>query len=487
MSTDPARAPIRPTDDVGSDGRRRRVLTACLGGLFASTFTITILGVSLRPIADDLGTDVATIAWVMTGPMLAQALSLPVLGRMGDLYGHRRVYLIGFAISAFAAVLTAFAWDAASLIGFRCFGQLAGTATMPASTALLFHAYPARERVRAMGWVSLVSAGSPVLGLAVGGVLVDQLGWRPIFAIQAVLSVVAVLYAARVLEESERGPDPRLDRLGAATLAIAAFALTFAINRSPVWGVFDVRVLAAMATLPVALWLFVRVERATDVPLLPLEFFGKRNFVAPLVVNFAMNFAYMGGFIISPLLLIQVFGFNAATTSFIVLWRPVAFALASPISGRIAMSAGERRTAVVGTVLITLSMLGFCVAAALIDSSRSGAVVALMFGLVVAGVGFGFTQPSIQAIVGNAVAESHFGIASSALSMSGSVGAVAGISFLTALCADAVRAGPYLAGYGLAALASAVALAGAWAIGRREQLTPASPGATPGPASDRAA
>jgi len=472
VPTAPDRSEAQPSGTPLSDHDRRRVLTACLGGIFASTFTITILGVSLRPIADDLGTDVATIAWVMTGPMLAQALSLPVLGRMGDLHGHRRVYLIGFAVSAVAALLTSFAWDAASLVGFRCLGQLAGTATMPASTALLFHAYPPRERVRAMGYVSLVSAGAPVLGLAVGGVLVDQIGWRPIFAIQAVLSVAAIVYAAAVLEESDHGVDLKLDKLGAVTLAVAAFALTFAINRSPVWGIDDPRVLLSLAALPVALWLFVRVERSADVPLLPLEFFRERNFVSPLVVNFAMSFAYMGGFIITPLLLIQVFGFNAATTSFIVLWRPVTFAVASPISGRIAMRAGERRTATIGAALILVSMLGFCVAALLVDTSRSGAIAALLFGLMVAGVGFGFTQPSIQAVVGNAVVASHFGIASSALGMAGSVGAVAGISFLTALCADATEPEPYLFGYGLGAASSAVALAAAWTIRRRGALEP---------------
>ena len=174
-----------------------------------------------------------------------------------------------------------------------------------------------------------------------------------------------------------------------------------------------------------------------------------------------MNFAYMGGFIISPLLLIQVFGYNATTTSMVILCRPVAFAFASPVSGRIAMRFGERRTAVVGTTLITISMLGFCAAAAWVGSSEAASLAALLFGLVVAGIGFGFTQPSIQAVVGNAVAPSHFGIASSALSMAGSVGAVAGVSFLTALCADAVTGQPYLVGYTLAAGASAASLLGA--------------------------
>jgi MFS family permease len=132
------------------------------------------------------------------------------------------------------------------------------------------------------------------------------------------------------------------------------------------------------------------------------------------------------------------------------------------------MRFGERRTAVIGTTLITISMLGFCAAAYWAGTSETASLAALLFGLVVAGVGFGFTQPSIQAVVGNAVSPSHFGIASSALSMAGSVGAVAGVSFLTALCADAVTGQPYLVGYSLAAGASAASLLGALRMsGRR--------------------
>ena len=202
----------------------RWVLIACLSGMFATTFTITILGVSLAVIADDLDSSVEVIAWVLTGPMLVQALALPVLGKLGDVYGHRRVYLIGFALAAVAALATAMAWDASSLISIRTLGQLVGTATMPASTALLFSVYPPRERVRAMGWVSLVAAGAPVLGLAIGGPMVDTVGWRPLFVIQAALAVVSLAFSALVLRETPRQQHISLDLPGAATLAVAASA-----------------------------------------------------------------------------------------------------------------------------------------------------------------------------------------------------------------------------------------------------------------------
>ena len=200
---------------------------------FATTFTITILGVSLKTIAVDLESQVSTIAWVMTAPMLAQAVSAPLLGKLGDIHGHRRVYLIGFILATIVAIATAYAWDATSLIGLRALGQLAGTATMPASMAMLFRAYEGRDRVKAMGWMSVIFAGAPVLGLAIGGVLVENIGWRPIFLIQGVLSALACAIAYFVLVETPQRRDVRLDVPGALVLALAAFSLTFAINRLP--------------------------------------------------------------------------------------------------------------------------------------------------------------------------------------------------------------------------------------------------------------
>jgi MFS family permease len=214
---------------------RRWVLWTCLAGGFATSFTITILGVSLRAIAIDLDSQVSTIAWVLTAPMLAQAVSAPLLGKLGDLHGHRRVYLIGFVVATVVAIATAYAWDAASLIGLRALGQLAGTAAMPASMAMLFRAYEGRERIKAMGWMSVVFAGAPVLGLAIGGVLVENIGWRPIFLIQGGLSALACGIAFFVLLETPRRENLRLDIAGAGLLALAAFSLTFAINRLPSW------------------------------------------------------------------------------------------------------------------------------------------------------------------------------------------------------------------------------------------------------------
>ncbi len=429
------------------------VLFACLTGMFATTFTITILGVSLAVIADDLGSTPAVVAWTITAPMLVQALALPILGKLGDLYGHRRVYLVGFALAAAAALATAAAWDATSLITIRTLGQLTGTATMPASTALLFSVYRPEQRVKAMGWVSLVSAGAPVFGLAIGGLMVDTLGWRPLFVIQAVLSAIALMFATIVLKETRRQEGISLDIPGAVLLAVAASAFTFGINRLPIWGVRHPGVLVPLAIVPFALLAFVRAERRSSHPLVPLEFFSRRNFTFPLLSGFFVQFAYMGGFIISPLLLLQVFGYSATATSFLTMLRPVTFSLSSPVGGSIATRIGERTMVVVGSGTIVLAMASFALGAA------HESIFLIGGGLMIAGLGLGIGQPSIAAIVGNSVDDHSFGVASSAVQMAGSIGAVSGISVLTALTADATHTDVFVNGYGVGAGMAAIGFA----------------------------
>ncbi len=431
----------------------RWVLAACLSGMAASSFTITILAVSLKAIADDLGSTPEIVAWVITGPMLVQALALPVLGKLGDLHGHRRVYLIGFGCAAGFAFAAAAAWSAGSLIGIRVLAQLMGTATWPASTALLFHVYPPHERVRAMGWASLVSAGAPVFGLAIGGLMVDTLGWRPLFLIQGGLSLVAWSLAFLVLRETRKQEAVSFDIAGAATIAVAASALTFGVNRMPIWGLSHPAVWGPLVLVPFALLAFVHAERRARHPLIPLDFFRRRNFVLPMVARIFSEFAYMGGFIITPLLLLQVFGYSATATSFLTMLRPISFSLSSPIGGSIATRIGERTMVVVGMAGLVVAMASFALGAWL------ESIVLIAGGLVGAGLAFGVFQPSVAAIVGNSVDERNFGIASSATSMTSSIGAVSGISVLTAFTADSSSADVFVDGYVLGGAAAVIGFA----------------------------
>src|SRR6185436_8662176 len=178
------------------------LLATVLTGLFATGFSVTILAVSIPEIADDLGSTTAVLTFVVTGPFLALALAMPLLGKLGDVRGHRRIYLLGLSGFAVATACTALAWSAPSLIALRVIGAVFGAATGPASMAMILHAFAPGQRAKAMGWWSLVSAGAPVMGLVVGGPLVDLIGWRGIFIVQAPLAAAAVVIGFFVLPET---------------------------------------------------------------------------------------------------------------------------------------------------------------------------------------------------------------------------------------------------------------------------------------------
>ncbi len=434
-----------------NDGYKRWVLLTALAGMFATTFPVTLLAVSLPTIADDFDTTETLIAWVISAPLLASAVALPILGKLGDLYGHRRVFLTGFTISTIITALTTLAWDPYSLIALRGLAVMIGGATIPSSMALINSVYGRGERAKAMGWWSLVAAGSPAIGLVIGGPLIDAVGWRPMFGIQAALSIVPVLAAYLILRETTLRTDVGFDVGGALTLAVATGAIMFALNQAPARG-FD-SIIAATFVLGVAgLVAFCLIEARVAFPLLPLEFFRRRNFTTSMLAALFSGAAYMGGFVLAPLMLQSVFALSVSATSMVMLLRPASFAISSPIGGSLATRIGERPVAVFGTVAIT---------GALVLLGIGGSVDLLWIviaGLIVQGVGNGTAQPTITATMSNSVDEADLGIAAAAQRMAFQVGSALGISTLTSVYGGTERASDFLTAYLVGAGIGAAAL-----------------------------
>lgn len=410
---------------TSSDRYRWWVLWTVLAGLFSINATFTLLVVALPRIAGELGTTENTLTWVFTGPLLAFGVAAPTLGKLGDLYGHRRMYLIGAAGAAVAAGLSAVAWDAGSLIAFRTLGSIEGAATGAASMALIFTVFDREDRTKAMGWWSLVGAGGPVIGVAVGGPVVEAFGWRWVFAAQVPLILAAVVLGAVVLTETPKGEAARLDWKGAATLTLGVTSVLFALNRGPEWGWSSPVVVAGFVVAPVALVAFVAVERRVADPLLPLDYLRRRNFAFPIASQSLTNFAYFGGFILAPSLLAKVFSYSESKIGLTVIARPLAFSLAAPVAGYLAVRTGDRVAAVAGSLAVAASMLYLTTLGP--GSSAFDIVVAL----ALSGVGLGVSSPSVAAAVANAVDEGALGIASATQQLMMQVGLVAGAQVMT--------------------------------------------------------
>jgi EmrB/QacA subfamily drug resistance transporter len=404
-----------------SDRYRWWVLWTALSGLFAVGLTVTILGVSLERIAHDLHSNVPTVTWVVTGPLLAFGVVGPLLGKVGDIWGYRRVFLLGLAGSIVLAGLSAAAWSASSLIVFRIMAAAEGAATGPASMAMIARVFPESERVKAMGFWSMVGAGAPVLGVAIGGPLVDALGWRAIFLAQMPFTLLALTFAFFVLPATGGGTRQPIDGWGVAWLSLAVTGALFGLNRGPVWGWTSPSVVIPLAVSPVSLVAFVITERRARSPLIPLAWFGRRNFSFPVAVQFFSNFAYMGSFILAPLFMQNVLGYSITRAGLVTIARPIAFSITAPVAGYLAVRLGERSAGITGALLVVASMAAWSGVGA-----RAGAMQ-LIGALALAGVGLGVASPSMVATVANTVEEASLGAAGAANQLITTIGVVAGI------------------------------------------------------------
>jgi EmrB/QacA subfamily drug resistance transporter len=438
-----------------SDRYSRWVLWTSLVGLFAAGFTITVLAVSIPEIAGDLGTSETSLTWVVSGPLLTFALAMPLFGKLGDVYGHRRVYLAGLATFAVFTATCALAWDAPSLIALRVLAAVGGAATGPTSMALIMQAFSVDDRVKAMGWWSLVGAGAPVIGVVAGAPVVDAVGWRALFLLQAPVLLVAFVLGTIVLRETPRREKERLDVAGAASLAAGTVGALLALERGGASGWSHPSVFVCVAFAVVGFVAFARAERRAEHPLLPLEFFRRRNFSAALVALFGSNFAYMGGFIVTPLLMQNVFGYSLRTTGYVMLCRPFTFSVSAPVSGYLAVKVGERVASVVGTTLVVVSMVVFAIGAS------SGTVALIAVALVLSGLGLGASSPSLVSSVASAVDERDLGVANAAQAMVAQIGTVAGIQVLATVHESIGGADGFAAAYVVGALVATLGVAGA--------------------------
>lgn len=435
---------------IGID-HRWAVLWVVLGGLFTVSFTVTILVVSLPRIAGDLDTSVTTLNWAITGPMLAFGVVGPAFGKAGDLWGHKRVFVTGLLVAGAFAVCTAFAWNAASMIAFRVLSASAGSACGPSAMAYINRMFEPEERVKPLGYWSFVTAGAPVLGVVAGGPLVEAVGWRVIFAVQAPLCFVGVVVALWLLPGTDRLEGVRFDVKGSLTLGLGATALLAGVNQGPKWGWASAGVLGCIAVGVVSLVLFVRIERRVDHPLIVLEWFRTRNVAWPVLSQTLTNFAYMGGFILAPQVLQKGLGLTESATGLMIIARPLTFSLFAPLAGLVTLRVGERAAGVAGALGVVTSMACFATVGA--DTATWFIVVAL----ALSGAGLGTASPALTSLTANAVAESDLGVAGAMQQLMSQLGAVVGTVVLTTVSASGGEGdlGPYQQAFVVAALVSA--------------------------------
>lgn len=473
---------------MGTQGLRERVrasgryrwwaLVVLLLGFFSTGVSITILTAVLPTIAREFEVGHHTVAWVVTAPMLVFGVLMPSMGKAGDLFGRKRIYLLGWALSTVFYGMAALSWSAGSLIAFRVLAAGAGAATGPASMALILSAFPPSERVKAMGWWSFAGAGAPVIGLVVGGPLVDLVGWRWIFGVQPPLALPALVLAWWVLRPDDL-PDerPTFDLKGSVLLGATMGSLLYGMNQTAAGDWSRPSVLVPFALMPLFAAAFIRVEQRHPEPLLHLGYFKRRNVAVPMVLILLGHIPYMGTFFLTPFLLHEVLGYDNARTALALVGRPLSNSLASAAAGYLAVRLGERTTTIGGMTALAGGLFLFTTVTA--GSSFRFVVVAM----VLTGMGMGLSLPGLVSSIANSVDERDFGATSAAQEMLMMVGMTLGMQGLQTIQAMRARVvgaeASYQDAFMVGAVIAAVAAVLAFTVRSMHRTQPVPPTESP--------
>lgn len=414
---------------VGAPGRteRRQLLLTFLGLLMAvllAALDQTIVATALPSIVGDLdGLD--RISWVVTAYVLAATVGLPVYGKLGDLYGRKRIFLVAVVVFLLGSVLSGAAQDMTQLIVFRALQGLGGGGLLIGAQAIIADLVPARERGRYMGVIGAAFGLASVSGPLVGGFLTDLVSWRWVFYINLPLGLVTLLFIPRFLHlpHVPRG-RVRLDVLGTALLALGSVAfvlLTTWAGTAHAWS--SPRILGLAGAVLVLGVLFVLVERRAPEPIIPLHLFRVRNFVVPTAAAVGMGVIMFATITYLPTYLQMVDGASATGAGLMMIPVTVGMLVGTIGTGRrIARTGRYKHWPVLGSVVMAagLALLS------LIDETTPYALTAA--GMAVTGLGIGCLMQNLVLIVQNAVPPAEVGAATSSSNFFRQIGASFGIA-----------------------------------------------------------
>ena len=440
--------------------QRWAVLWVVLAGLFTVSFTVTVLVVSLPRIATDLDSSSGVLIWSITAPMLAFGIVGPAFGKAGDLWGHKRVFVAGLLGAGVFALATAAAWGPVSMVVFRTLSASAGSACGPSALAYINRLFEPDQRVKPLGYWSFVTAGAPVLGVVIGGPLVDAIGWRSIFVVQAPLCLVGVVLALWLLPDTERLEGVRFDVRGAVALGLGSSLALAAISQGTRWGWTSPWTIGLLAVGVTSLVWFVHVERTVSDPMVQLSWFRTPMIAWPVASQGLGNVAYMGSFILAPQVLQTGLGLTAAATGLLVIARPLAFALAAPLAGLVTVRVGERAAGVAGAVAVFVSMLCWL----FVEPGASAWFLVLT--LALSGVGLGISSPAMTAVTASAVDDADLGVVGAMQQLTMQLGSVVGTVVLTAVSEGATSGdlGPFHHAFAIAAVTAGLGVLAAFRV-----------------------
>ena len=413
---------------LNEGNRRWWTLAAMCFALFMIMLDNTVVNVALPSIQKDLGASLSGLEWTVNAYTLTFAVLLVTGGRLGDILGRRRMFLLGVVVFALSSAAIGLAPDQTWLVAGRAIQGIGAAFMMPATLSIITVTFPPEERGKAIGTWAGVSALALAIGPVVGGALTEYVTWRAIFFLNlpvAVGAVAVTLFAAH--ESRDESSRHSIDWPGIAAISVGLSALVLALIEGNSWGWGSGRIVALLAAAAVGLIAFAVVERRVPEPMVDFELFRSQTFLGTNLIAFIVSFAMLAMFFFTALYMQNILGYSAIEAGVRFLPSTLMIVLIAPLAGRLTDKIGPRPLLVSGLSLVTVAL--FLQTRIDVDTGYG----LLLPAFILMGIGMALTMSPMSTAAMNAVAAQKAGVASGILSMSRMVGGTFGVAALGAL------------------------------------------------------
>lgn len=404
------------------------VLIAVGIGTFMTALDTSVVNTILPVVSDSLKTEISSVEWIITIYLLVLSGLLLSFGRLGDLRGHKAIYIFGFGIFLISSVLCGLAPNVLTLILFRATQALGAAMLSANSPALLTKNFPASQRGEALGLQATMTYMGLTVGPSLGGWLATQYGWRLVFFINFPVGLIAIWLSLRSIpNDSATKPEEQFDIPGAIVFMVGLSTLLLVLNQGYRWGWTSFTVIALLSLSLLLLGVFIFLEGKVGNPMLDLSLFKNRSFTLASV-SAVLN--YIGVFSIiflMPFYLIQGRNLNAAQAGLLLTAQPIIMAIVAPISGTLSDKIGTRLPSTFGMVILSCGIFLL----SRLDGFSPNPQILLSLAVVGFGTGI-FISPNNSALMGSAPHRRQ-GIAAGVLATSRNFGMVLGVGLAGAI------------------------------------------------------
>lgn len=409
-------------DHVDNVKQRRWILFSICMLAVMLTADYTAINIAIPAMSETFNTNLTTIQWVLSAYMLAWGTLVIPAGRLSDLYGKRRLFLIGTTLFTFSSALCGLAPNAWFLIASRVLQGIGGALLLPSLYTLVFTAYPESQRGKAMGIFTAALSVGMAIGPTMGGMLTHYLSWRYIFLVNLPLGICSILILFfSVAKEPKKLLDEPMDILGSIFQALIIVLFMFGIDQVKQVGITAPITLAIFSAVIILLPIFIFMEKSKKHPILRMSLFSNKPFLGCILSYILMGYNFAAILIIGALYLQNALNYTAFEAGLTFLAMTVSFGILSVYGGRLADRVQKRIPIIAGGIGMIIATFCFSLL------NLSSPLWIILSVLALAGLGFGLAFPALNLAMMSSVKDEELNVASGTYNMFGTIGNTIGL------------------------------------------------------------